>query len=233
MQAVILAAGKGVRMKPLTEAVPKPLLKVAGMAILDRTLSALPEEADEIIIVTGYLRDQIENHVLIHYPGKNIRLVEQTLLNGTAGAVKACEEFIRGRFLVVNGDDIYNRRDLEKLLAINFGFLIKDVSDDPAYSAGFARLGKVISDNTGRLIDITEGGEGKFLNIGAYVLDERVFRQEPVMLKNGEFGLPQTLVAMSRGGTEVKVTQASFWIPIGYPEDLKRAEQLLKEAGNA
>jgi len=62
MQCVILAAGKGTRLRPLTEDTPKPLVQVAGQALLDRIFASLPSAVDELIIVTGYLEEQIKAH---------------------------------------------------------------------------------------------------------------------------------------------------------------------------
>ena len=55
MKCVILAAGKGTRLRPLTEDTPKPLIKVSGKTLLDRIVESLPSAVDELIIVTGYL----------------------------------------------------------------------------------------------------------------------------------------------------------------------------------
>ena len=62
MQAIILAAGKGTRMRPLTYDMPKAMLPVKGKPVLEYTISFLPEEIDEIIIVINHLGDQIKNY---------------------------------------------------------------------------------------------------------------------------------------------------------------------------
>ena len=62
MKAVILAAGEGVRMRPLTNNCPKPMIKILGKPILHHIIDALPDEVNEIILVVGYLGDQIENY---------------------------------------------------------------------------------------------------------------------------------------------------------------------------
>ena len=59
MQCVILAAGKGTRLRPLTESCPKPLVKVCGKTLLDHIVEALPSAVDELIMVTGYLEAHI------------------------------------------------------------------------------------------------------------------------------------------------------------------------------
>ena len=62
MKAIILAAGEGVRMRPLTLSKPKPLLEVAGKPLIHRLVSNLPDEVDGVVFVIGYLGDQIRNY---------------------------------------------------------------------------------------------------------------------------------------------------------------------------
>jgi len=62
MQCVIICAGKGTRMRPLTEHTPKPLLEVCGKPILQHVVEALPEEIDELVLVVGYLQEQIRSY---------------------------------------------------------------------------------------------------------------------------------------------------------------------------
>ena len=69
MQAVILAAGRGVRMGALTESTPKPMLQIKGRTLLEYKLAALPEEVDEVIIVVGYLGGMIQSHFGGEYNG--------------------------------------------------------------------------------------------------------------------------------------------------------------------
>ncbi|MBU6390492.1 NTP transferase domain-containing protein, partial [Patescibacteria group bacterium] len=87
MQAVILAAGRGVRMNHLTANTPKPLLSVGKANLIEWKLSALPTEFDEIIIIVGYLGEQIRKHFGDQFGGKRVRYAEQKDLNGTGGAL--------------------------------------------------------------------------------------------------------------------------------------------------
>ena len=65
-------------------------------------------------------------------------------------------------------------------------------------------------------------------NCGAYVMGVEYFSHEPVRIQKGEIGLPQTLVKVAQSGIPIKVVKASFWHPIGYSEDLKKAERMLE-----
>ena len=77
MQLVILAAGRGKRMKTLTENMPKPMLTVLGNDLLEHKISILPKEIDEVIIVIGYLGEKIKKHFGTNFKGKKISYVEQ------------------------------------------------------------------------------------------------------------------------------------------------------------
>jgi len=70
MQCVILAAGKGTRLRPLTENCPKPLVEVGGKTLLDHIVGALPSSVDELIIVTGYLGEMIEAYCGTEFHGR-------------------------------------------------------------------------------------------------------------------------------------------------------------------
>jgi len=77
MQCVILAAGKGTRLRPLTENCPKPLVEVGGKTLLDHIVGALPSSVDELIIVTGYLGEMIEAYCGTEFHGRKVTYVTQ------------------------------------------------------------------------------------------------------------------------------------------------------------
>ena len=91
MQAVILAAGEGTRLRPLTYQTPKPLLKVAGKPILQYNLEYLEGLVDEAILVIGYKGDQIKDYFGMQFQGLSIRYVHQKERLGTANAVAQVE----------------------------------------------------------------------------------------------------------------------------------------------
>jgi NDP-sugar pyrophosphorylase family protein len=92
MQCVILAAGKGTRLRPLTDTIPKPLVKVAGRPLLDHIVEALPSSVNELIIVTGYLEEQIHTHCGKSFHGRKVTYVHQEEQKGTAHALWLCKD---------------------------------------------------------------------------------------------------------------------------------------------
>jgi NDP-sugar pyrophosphorylase family protein len=106
MQAVILAAGKGVRMLPLTKDRPKPLIEVAGKTLLERNLDQMIGLADEVILVVGYKKEMIMEKFGDNYKGMRIVYVVQEEQLGTGHALLQTEEKVKGKFLMLNGDDM-------------------------------------------------------------------------------------------------------------------------------
>src|SRR3989339_2265598 len=117
MQAIILAAGRGTRMKELTDDLPKSLLPINGRPIIEYALENLPDIISEIILIVGYKSKMIKDHLGDNYLGKPIKYIEQKELNGTAGALWAARDLVKDKFLVMYGDDFYSKKDLEKLVA--------------------------------------------------------------------------------------------------------------------
>src|SRR5262245_4996486 len=108
MDAIILAAGLGTRLRPHTLTTPKPLLSVRGRPILDWTLGALPSSVDRVLVVVNYLADQIEAYLASQPHVPKWTTVRQAVPRGTGDAVRCCREQLRSeRFLVLNGDDLY------------------------------------------------------------------------------------------------------------------------------
>ena len=228
MQAVILAAGKGTRMKDLTTEVPKPMLEVLGKTLLEHKFDALPEAVDEIILVVGYQGEAIRERFGSQYHDKRISYVVQETLDGTAGAVWKARQLLRGRFIVMMGDDLYAREDIERCVDAKDWALVAEETKRMASG------GRVVTNDAGEILDIVEGehqGQEGLMNTNLFVLDTRVFG-EPLVPKapgSSEYGLPQTVLpAARRLGIPLRVIPVTSWIQITAPEDLKRAEEKLR-----
>lgn len=219
MQAVILAAGKGTRMQPLTYDIPKPMLPINGTPVLEHTLNFLPEEIDEVIFVINYLGKHIKKHFGEEWKGRKIKYVFQEELNGTGGALHTCKSLMREKFLVVMGDDLYYKKDLEKMLGEDLAILAQEV-DDPS------RFGVLKTDGNGKLIEIVEKpkmeGAG-LVSTNAFVLTKKFFDYDLVSVSDSEYGLPQTLAVMAKD-YPVKVMKTTRWMAVGRPEDLEKAQ---------
>lgn len=223
MQAVILAAGKGTRMRPLTYDIPKPMLPVKGKPILEYTLAVLPNEIDEIIFIVNYLGEHIQDHFGMEYKGKKIHYVLQEELNGTAGAVHSCKHLIKDEFLVINGDDLYRQVDIEKMLENGLSILAYEIENPQ-------RFGVLKVDASGNLVDIIENKTGMLgkhlINTGTYKLNKKFFDYPMVLISETEFGLPQTMMQMVKD-FPIKIVVTDSWFPIGFPEDLAAAEKII------
>lgn len=222
MKAVIFAAGLGTRLRPLTDAVPKPMLEVGGKPILRHTLEALPTAVTETIVVVGYKGDAIRAH-LADMP--SVRFVVQSELLGTYDALmRAHPHLDDAPFLALNGDDLYAKGDLERLAAAEpFAMLAHRVPNPNPYSHLESSEGSL------RRIVFQKDAEAlpsKDVYVGACLLDARFFTLEPGMTPGGEFGLPHTL-EKHLNKIPVRVLASTFWMPIGTPEELEAARARL------
>jgi bifunctional UDP-N-acetylglucosamine pyrophosphorylase/glucosamine-1-phosphate N-acetyltransferase len=223
MQAVILAAGEGVRMRPLTYERPKPLVMVAGMPILEHVVRALPDAVDEIVLVVKYRSDQIRAVCGETFLGKRIRYVEQGEQKGTAAALRYARPLLQNNFLVTFADDLLSKADLEQLIGHEYALLVCE-HEQPE------RFGVVTLNKDGTLstiIEKPEHPETNLISTGVAVLTQKIFEYEPEG-KNGELFLTGMINGLAKDYPVVTV-KASVWQPIGYPEHIPIAEKLLSE----
>lgn len=227
MQAVILAAGRGTRMKELTDTVPKPMLLVNGKSLIEHKLDALPAEVTEVILIIGYQGAVIREAFGDTFEGRTMRYVEQEELNGTAGALWQAKDLLTDRFVVMMGDDLYAKEDVRACFASpDWSVLAEELE---SMRSG----GKIVTDDTGAITAIEEGnheGVPGLMNTNMLVLDPRVFAYPLVPKAPGsdEYGLPQTVLQGSReSGISLRPVPASFWVQITAPEDLDEAARIL------
>ncbi len=116
MQAVIIAAGKGTRIQPISLTRPKPLFQLMGQTMIEYTLDQLEGIASEVILVLGYKGEMIQKKIGSRYKGMKIRYVWQKQQTGTGSAVAAALKHIDERFLLLMGDDLYPKKDIKNIL---------------------------------------------------------------------------------------------------------------------
>lgn len=221
MQAVILAAGKGTRMRPLTYTTPKPLAQINGKSLIEHNLAKLPPEITEVIFVIGYLGEKIKKYFGKNFQGRKITYIEQKEKHGSGYALYFCKDILRDNFLVLMGDDLYSKKDILNCLKTGPNCLLAKKTKQ-AFTGG-----NILLDKNNNLAIIEEGNHpnGGLINTGLYVLDENIFKYQPVKISNtNEYGLPQTLAKLAQK-LPVKVILASCWTQISNLEDLKKAEK--------
>lgn len=224
-KAVILAAGEGTRMRPLTLETPKPLLPINGRPILDHIFEALPEEITEVVVVVKYLGDKIKTYLGEEHRGKRVHYAEGSD-KGTAYSLKAVEEFLNDgeRFLFLYGDEMPLKENIEKCLRHPLGILVFN-SATPE-TGGVALLRK-----DGTIAEIEEKPKKPKSNIvadGIMILDKSVFGYEPLPNSKGEFYLTSMLTQFVKGRSVRAVISDKFIGDITTPEDLKRVEESLR-----
>lgn len=222
MQCVILAAGKGTRLRPLTDTIPKPLVQVAGKTLLDHIVGSLPSAVDELIIVVGYLGDKIKEHCGEEFHGRKVTYVTQVEQKGTAHALWLCKDLLKGRFLFMFADDLHGPNDIARATSYTRSMLTL-TTENPE------RFGIVVRHPDGTLAEMIEKPEHPPSNLastGVMVLDTHIFEYELKHEKNGEYYLTDVIAEYAKD-YPIAVVEQHLWIPIGYPEDIEKAEAIL------
>ena len=222
MKAIILAAGQGTRMRPLTQNCPKPLVVLGRRTLLDHVVSQLPSEVDELIIVVGYLGNMVRQYCGDIFHSRSVKYVEQPDPQGTFHALMLTKHLLKPgeRFFVMLADDLHGKAAFKECLKYQRALIVSQVDDARPY-------GVVEIDTAGNLLDIQEKPEYPKTNMvstGTFLLDYNIFKYSaPRHPKKGEYFLPSAVKYMIEH-YPVKVVQASFWYPITTPEDVLYAE---------
>lgn len=231
MKAIILAAGNGIRLRPLTYNTPKPLVKVAGQPLIHHLVSKLPEEVDEVIFVVGYLGNQIREYCGNEFLGRKVSYVEQENRRGTYHAVSLCQPQIHGdrhgKFFVFYGDDLIDANTIKELMKHERAVITQEVADP-------RRFGVLTLNDDGSIKELIEKPENPMSNkvlASGMLLDYKIFQYPPPNVVNGEYFLSTAVAEMAKYH-KVMAVKAGFWVPIGAPEDIEKAEIALKKLGN-
>jgi len=221
MQAVILCAGLGTRLRPLTLTTPKALIPIWDKTLIEHTLNALPSVIDEIFIVINYLGDQIKAKIGNEYRSIPVRYITQNPLNGTGGAIKEIKDQLHDRFLVLNGDDLYSHSSLEKMTQFSTSILLCPTNKHLMNGA------KLNEHN--QFIGLTESTSSESYRVcGAYILNQTYFTVPAVKIEGSEheeYGLPQTLAVLAINHP-INTVMTNEWFPIGTPEELDDVKKL-------
>ncbi len=224
MKAVIFAAGEGKRLHPLTLDRPKPLVEVLGKTLIERIWDVLPDAINEVIVVVGYKQEMMREFLGREFQGKKVTYVEQLEPLGTAHALKICKPHLENekKFLLMYADDLHGRDGVARCIEHDMALLVSFV-DDPR------RFGVVVTHDNGTIKNIEEKPEHPKSNLavtGVYVLNPKIFDYDASHTKNGEYYLTDMIEGYIKD-FPVQVVESDFWVPIAYPHDIKRAEEIL------
>jgi len=226
MYGVVLAAGRGTRMRPLTDRRPKPLLPVGDRSLLERVFDTAVGVVDEFVVVTGYRGEAIRDVVGESYREHPVHYVEQTEALGTAHAVAQAEPVVDDDFLVLNGDVIVDA-SLPRALADAEGTAVAatEVEDPRAY-------GVLSTADDGSLAGIVEKPDDpptNLANVGCYAFDPEVFEyiDRTPESERGEYEITTTIKLLLDDGHRIDVAPyEGTWLDVGRPWELLGANEL-------
>lgn len=230
MKAVVLAAGEGKRLHPLTYTRPKVMVPLAGKPILEHVILELKRAGiDDIVLIVGYFDQAIRNYFgKGEGLGARLEYVTQRKQLGTGDAIGTINGLVNDNFLVVSGDAIVRGEDLRRIMAGQGNVMglveLEDTSD----------LGVVEVDGSTvrRIHEKVANPPTKLVNAGVYRFTPSIFpaiSQTPKSPR-GEYELTDSLQLLIDGGARLSYEMLGRWINVSYPWDMLAAnEQLLAE----
>jgi MurNAc alpha-1-phosphate uridylyltransferase len=230
---MVLAAGLGTRMRPLTDTRPKPLVEVMGKALLDHMLDRLADAGVETAVVNvHYLAEQIERHVAARKKPRVVISDERGQILGTGGGVvKALPQLGAAPFFHVNSDSIWIEGVMPNLtrLASAFDAVTMDallLLAPAAGSVGYAGRGDFTMAPDGALTRREERDVAPFVYAGAAILTPAMFEGAP----RGEFSLTTLFDRAAAAGRLHGLRLDGLWMHVGTPEAIADAEAAIRKS---
>lgn len=219
--AVVLAAGEGVRLRPLTRNRPKPMLPAANRPIIEHVLDSLIDAGiQRVVLVVGYRHERVQEHFGPTYRDTELTYVRQEKQLGSGHALECAGEVVESPVLVVNGDQIADAgivRDVRESYESYADPALAVIEHPRAGSYGAVDL------ENGRVTNLRErpGGDYRLLNAGVYAVDDAVFDAiDAVERVAGEVSLPSAMAYLVREGRVRAVRSDGLWLDATYPWDL-------------
>lgn len=224
VDAVLMAGGKGERLRPLTLNTPKPLLPVGDKAIIDYNIERLISYGiTDINVTVNYLREQIEEHFANEIKGVKVKCVREPKFLGTVGSVKFIESFHHDTILLMNSD-LFTNIDYEDFY---MHFLNHSADMSVATIPYSVNIPYGIFELEGRNI---KGIKEKplynyYANAGIYLLNKEILDYIPDDSFFNATDLIDKLISLNKSVIRFPIT--GYWIDIGKPEDYKKAQELV------
>ena len=227
--AMVLAAGLGTRMRPLTNDRPKPLIEAAGRTLIDRSLDRVEEiGVNRAVVNLHYMPEMLRDHLSTRAV-PSIEYSDETdeLLETGGGIVRALPLLGGDPFVVINSDNIWIGDDALSPLTRawrpeEMDVLLLLVPVDSAI--GYTRSGDFELDDDARLVRRGKNPSAAFVFSGAQIIKPEVFANAP----NGPFSLNVIWDEVIAAGRAFGVVHPSGWCDVGTPDGLRLAEAAVK-----
>lgn len=215
MKAMVLAAGVGSRLRPLTDATPKALVDIGGKSMLERVVERLRAAgASDIIVNAHHHADQVE--AAAKRLGLAVSREDDALLDTGGGLKKAAWFFDDGKPFLVHNVDVVSDLDLRRLYAAHAGLATLAVRDRPTT--------RFLVFRDGRLVSRDEPGERLGFD-GVQVVSPELLKR---LTESGAFSLTQAYLRLAKEGADIRAFRSDkwTWLDIGTPEKLEQARSL-------
>lgn len=225
VDAVMMAGGKGERLRPLTDKTPKPLLPVGDKAIIDHNIDRLISYGVKYISVTvNYLKEQIEEHYREPRSGVQIHTVREPKFLGTIGSIKFVRKFYNDTILLMNSD-VFTNIDYEDFF---LHFQQHDAEMSVAAIPYDVSIPYGILDLNGRNIQglLEKPKYTYYANAGIYLIKRRALDEIPEDTFFNATDLVEKLI--SEGKNVIRYPLNGTWIDIGNPQEYQKANDLVK-----
>jgi UDP-N-acetylglucosamine diphosphorylase/glucosamine-1-phosphate N-acetyltransferase len=222
MEVVILAAGQGTRMRPLTDAVAKPMLPVADRPLCAHTAdAAVRAGADELVFVVGYRGEDVREHFGETYRGVPVQYAEQTERLGTAHAAAQARPHLDGDFVVLNGDDLYDAAALDALFDAYPAVGAYEVTDPRPYG-----VFSIEDDRVRSVVEKPDDPPSDRVNVGAYHFPAEAadWLTETELSDRGEHEITDVLARVVEA-FDVTAVDIERWLGVGRPWELLEANE--------
>ncbi len=226
MRALVLAAGEGKRLRPLTLDRPKPMVELLGKPILEHAIDHLPADVDHLVMIVKYKEEAIKEYFGNEWKGRKITYITQNTPYGTGYALFAAREHLEpyGKFVSIMGDNISGGAAISEALKYDYTLLVQ-THEHPEH------FGVIELKEDGTVLNMHEHPKvppSNLVSTGTMVLSPGIFDTDLILNEDRqEYLLPDLLLQVARR-EPVHIVKQDFWVSVDKAEDIPDAEEKLR-----